>query len=102
KATLGAGVHLGEGWVIAPSLIYFGKRYGYDYSAAAGGPDLRTFDADTLVNLNVSRTLGLFTFSAGVFDALDRKPAFIQAYNAQHSPLPGPSREYVLKVRYNF
>jgi outer membrane receptor protein involved in Fe transport len=102
KATLGAGIHFGEGWAIAPSLIYLGQRYGYAYSAAAGGPDLMTFDADTLVNLNLSRRVGPFTFSAGLFDALDRKPPFIQAYNAQHSPLPGPSREYVLKIRYNF
>ena len=102
KTTLGAGVKLGERWTLGPSLVYQGRAYGYTYLAASGGEGLQRFGPVTLVNLNLAGRFGPVTASLGVFDLLDQNPPFIQPYAGGHSPLPGPSREFVGKLRYEF
>jgi hypothetical protein len=39
--------------------------------------------------------------SAGVYDILGTEYPWVQAYNGFGAPIPGPSREFVLKVGYN-
>jgi hypothetical protein len=40
--------------------------------------------------------------SLGVHDLASSGIKFIQPYNGYHAPLPGPSREIVLKLNYEF
>lgn len=102
KATLGAGIRLARHWHLGPSLVLLGRRYGYVYDAAAGGPALKAFNPTALVNANLAYEVRGLTLSAALMDAFNQAPSFIQAYDAQHSPIPGPSRELVLRARYRF
>ena len=40
-------------------------------------------------------------FGIGVFDLLNQKFSFIQPYNGGHAPLPGSSREIIVRIQYN-
>ncbi|MGQ0645095.1 MAG: TonB-dependent receptor plug domain-containing protein [Elusimicrobiota bacterium] len=105
KATLSAGVKVGGKTTVSPSAAYLSPRYGYASVDSAGEPVLKKFDPSLLANLFVNfRNVfadGL-TIGLGVFDILGENHEFIQPYNSLHAPLPGPSREYVLKVSYRF
>ncbi len=37
----------------------------------------------------------------GVYDIFDEKIKYIQPYNSGHAPLPGPSRELIVKLSYH-
>jgi hypothetical protein len=37
---------------------------------------------------------------AGVFDVLDTRYTFLQAYDSFHAPLPGTGREYLLRISF--
>jgi len=39
---------------------------------------------------------------AGVYNILDDSYAFIQSYNAGHAPLPAPSRDFLVRVTYQY
>ncbi|HJW32205.1 MAG TPA: TonB-dependent receptor [Holophagaceae bacterium] len=102
KATLAAGLHLGDAWTLGGTLMHLGSRYAYDWDAAAGANRLARRAPDLLVGLNLAFTARGFTASLGLQDALDRQVPYIQPYNGGHSPLPGPGREGVIKLRYGF
>ena len=36
----------------------------------------------------------------GVYDLFDQQVKYIQPYNSFHAPLPGPSREFIVKLSY--
>jgi outer membrane receptor for ferrienterochelin and colicin len=40
-------------------------------------------------------------FGIGIYDILNEKIAFIQPYDGGHAPLPGPSREFIVRLQYN-
>jgi outer membrane receptor protein involved in Fe transport len=87
------------------SLIGVGKRYAYtDFDDE--GPVAGTLDPYVLVNLFTTyqpKALKGFSVGAGVFDLLNERPAIPQAYNGEtgaYLPVPGRSREFVLKLGY--
>jgi len=41
-------------------------------------------------------------FGAGVFDIFNEKDYYVQPYNGLHAPLPGPSREFVVRLGYRW
>jgi len=96
-----ASVKVADGWTLNPSAIYLGDRYGYDWNATAGDLELTKFKSEVLLNLNLAYAGDGWMASLGVFDALNRKPPFVQSYYSD-VPLHGPSREVVLKVRWGF
>jgi outer membrane cobalamin receptor len=101
KFTLNTCLTLGKDLTINPSVIYGGKRYAFtDYTDE---PISTKLDPYTLVNLFVNYrnvlTDGL-TIGAGVYDLLNERPSLPQAYQSGSLPLPGRSREYVLRVSY--
>lgn len=102
KLATAMGLDLGRGWRCGPSLIYLGRRYGYDWAPERAVSDYRLFKPDLLVNASVNYTHDRWTGSLTVFDLLNRRPGFIQPYQGQQNPLPGPTREIVLKVQYGF
>ena len=101
KVGLLASIKLAEGLTLNPSATYLGDRFGYDWNATTSALELTKFKSEVLLNLNFAYTTEGWMVSLGVFDALNRKPPFVQAYQAD-VPLHGPSREVVLKVRYGF
>ena len=101
KFTLNTCFTLGKDLTINPSIVYGGKRYAFtDYT---NEPISTKLDPYTLVNLFVNYrnvlTDGL-TIGAGVYDLLNERPSLPQAYQSGSLPLPGRSREYVLRVSY--
>jgi len=104
SANLGHNVHL------TPSLVYLGNRWGYRYDPAQCDCEdptgqLSKLDSVLLANIylraeNVLQS-GL-EFGAGIFDLFNQKDYYVQPYNALHAPLPGPSREFVVRLGYRW
>lgn len=89
---------------VNPNLVFLSKRYGYNrQDPGSGDPLLYEDDPLYLVNLYLQYRdvfwKGL-DLGAGVYDLFGQNYRFIQPYNAGHAPLPGPSREYLIKVVY--
>jgi len=99
KITLQSSFNLTENLCVSPSLIYLGKRYAaYNYENHVVNPDL-------IVNLFISFRHILnkkMEIGLGVFDLLNTRSPFIQSYRGLQYPYPGPSREFVLRLSYNF
>jgi outer membrane receptor for ferrienterochelin and colicins len=52
--------------------------------------------------INYENVLNGLSIGAGVFDILGQNYQFIQAHRSFSDPLPGPSREYMVRLRYKF
>ncbi len=86
------------------NVTFLSRRFGFDYDAgSATGLSVRSFNPTALTNVFLERT-DLFTpgLSAGigVYNLLDQDFRFIQPYDGGHPPVPGPSRDWVLKIGY--
>lgn len=103
KATLGGSVRLfSTRFRVNPSLIYYSSRYGFDWDDASGLVRKR-FGQGFLANVYLSgRDLLVTGLGAGVgfFNVLNSDFRFVQPYDGVHPPLPGPSRELVVRVTY--
>ena len=102
KVAASAGLRLTSNWTLGGSLVWLGERYAYAWDAAAGANQLAKLDSDLLLGLNLAFYRNGFTAALGVQDASDRRVPYIQPYDGGHSPLPGPGREIVAKLRYGF
>jgi outer membrane cobalamin receptor len=104
KATLNASIRaFDDNFTINPSFTYLSPRMGFVGTDASGSALYKEYAAVALVNLFLQYknllTKGL-DVGLGVYDALGANYQFIQPYNSGHAPLPGPSREFVLRVNY--
>lgn len=102
KATVNVNWYVTEKLSINPTLIYGGKRFGYTALDINGDPEINEVDPYTLANLfvNYRNVVKGLTLGAGVYDLLNAKPDVLQAYNGDFAPIPGRSREYVIKLSY--
>lgn len=100
--TLAAGRHLGEAWTVGTTLAWRSERFGWIYDPGAGGLALRRLPDRLLVGAQVAFRRGALSASLAVQNALDQAPPFVQAYDGGHAPLPGPGREWVVKLRHGF
>jgi outer membrane cobalamin receptor len=82
------------------TLIYSGKRYAYSSYDALGNPVSKPLDPYVLANSFLNYESNGFILGAGVYDLFDQRPAIPQAYNGSNGPIPGRSREFVIKVAY--
>jgi hypothetical protein len=86
-----------------PSLVFLSRRYGYTAPVDSGPPT--EFDPICLANLNFSwrnfASKGL-DLDVGVFDIFGQNLEFIQPYKGSHAPLPGPSREFRVRLGYHW
>jgi outer membrane cobalamin receptor len=91
---------------VAPSISWIGKRYGYAaIDTGIAGSVLKTFAPTTLANLFVSYADFLvkgLNIGVGCFNIFNSDYAFIQPYHSLHAPMPSNSREFTLRIRYNF
>ena len=107
KISLLSNFNISKHFYISPSLDYIGKRYYPTYGEDNTGKTIignKVTNADLLVNLFINyknliaRNLNV---GLGVYDLLNSKSAFYQPYYGFQNPLPGPSREFVLRLVYN-
>lgn len=103
KANISAWIKAGKYFGISPTISYIGERYGYTSIDSTETSVVEIFEplilANLFVNVNNFGVKGL-TIGVGCYDILNSKYKFIQPYNGYHAPLPGPSREFLVKVIY--
>jgi outer membrane cobalamin receptor len=102
KFTLTSSFDITKKLSINPSLIASGKRYAYTELDVNDEPVSTELPSYTLLNLFVNYTNlipGLNT-GIGVYDLFNEKPGIPQAYNGGYVPIPGRSREFIVKLSY--
>lgn len=105
KITLNTNVYLTPNLSLNPTFVFAGKRYAYTTLSDEEEPVATTLDPYLLTNvfLNYKELLPGLTIGAGVYDAFNERPSIPQAYNGgsgAYAPIPGRSREYIVKVSY--
>lgn len=102
KVTLEGTLHASEAWSLSPSLVWTSARYAYDhYNEETELPELSRLDSEAVANLyflyHGLRERGL-TIGLGVYDVFAANHVFVQPYDGWHAPLPGPGREFLLRI----
>jgi outer membrane receptor protein involved in Fe transport len=104
KVTLNTNFTIRSTLSINPTIIYAGKRYAYVRDD--DGPFSAELDPYLLLNMFVNYKppfLSGLTAGVGVYDILNERPVIPQAYEggeASYAPIPGRSREFVVKLSY--
>ncbi len=107
KATLNASFRLFDDNIsINPSATFLSERFGYAGDDANGNATFQRFSPILLVNAflqwrNIASVQGL-DVGIGMYDIFGANYTFIQPYTAGNQPLPGASREFVLRAAYTF
>jgi outer membrane cobalamin receptor len=109
KINFVASLNLTKHFSLNPSILYRSESYGFvtntnPDSAALGIPLLHKFSAQLYVNLFLNyNNLFIKGLNAGigVYDLFDQKTLYIEPYNGPHAPLPGSSRELIVRLRYD-
>ncbi|EMR02224.1 TonB-dependent receptor plug domain-containing protein [Cesiribacter andamanensis] len=103
KATLHGGLQLKQHLSLNPSLVRIGERWGYAALDEEEMPILQRFAPLHLLNLQLhyKDLLPGLSLGLGVHNLLDEENNFIQAYNGDSAPVPGPGREFTLKASYD-
>jgi outer membrane cobalamin receptor len=97
-------VDLAQDWSLSPTVIFLADRNGYD----AGGNTVKYPDVAqvNLYLLHKDAFVKGLSLGAGVYNMFNAAYSYIQAYDnpgdANHAPLPAPSREFTLKASYDF
>ena len=99
KANLSTSVKVGKYFNVCPTISFIGERWGYASNDSVQEKFKPVVLANFFVNAANFGVKGL-TIGIGCYDLLDEKYSFVQPYNGGHAPLPGPSREFVIKLTY--
>jgi outer membrane cobalamin receptor len=94
-------------WSLTPVFFFQGQRYGYEWDASSSAITLQQTPAQLTTHLIfqkrdlfLNRLNGMF----GLYNAFDIQTKYIQPYfntvELAHPPLPGPGREWVVKLSY--
>ena len=89
---------------MTPSLVFLSERYAYDHLDGVGDPEVGKIDPRFYLDLFAAwRDLGVkgLELGAGVRNLLDEPLEYIQPYDGAHAPLPGLTREFFVRVRYD-
>jgi outer membrane receptor protein involved in Fe transport len=104
KITFNTNFNIHPTLSVNPTLIYAGKRYAYvRYDE---GPIAAKLDPYILCNIFINYKptfLPELVAGFGVYDLFNERPVIPQAYEggeAAYSPIPGRSREFVVKLSY--
>lgn len=105
KVTLNTNINVTRHLSFSPTIVYGGKRYAYTTVDEDGEPVATTLDSYLLANtfFNYRNLVPGLTLGVGAYDLFNEKPAIPQAYNGgtgAYAPIPGRSREYIIKVTY--
>lgn len=104
KANVYAGINVTKKFSINPGVSFFGERYAYTTVDSLGESVTKKLEPSILANIyfQYENLFKGFTIGAGVYDILNERMPFIQPYNGYHAPLPGPSREFIIRLSYKF
>jgi outer membrane receptor protein involved in Fe transport len=102
KINLSASFYLNSHFTVNPSVLFRSERYSYTSLDTAGNGVIEKFPSQAFVNLffryeNVIKGLDI---GIGVYNIFDEKVVYLQPYNSLHAPLPGHSRELIVKLSY--
>jgi outer membrane receptor for ferrienterochelin and colicin len=110
KLNINANYYITRNFSANVTAIFYGKRYGYDILFTGPGK----FDVDgqlirrspvALANLYFHYQ-HLFTkgleLGVGAYNLFNSKYDFLQPNFALNTPVPGPSREIIVKAGYSF
>ena len=102
KVTLNTNFYLTPTLSLNPTIIFAGKRYAYTAIDEEEVPVATALDPYLLANIFLHKTDIFRGFSGGigVYDLFNQRPSIPQAYNGDYAPVPGRSREYVVKLSY--
>ncbi|HEV7230494.1 MAG TPA: TonB-dependent receptor plug domain-containing protein [Bacteroidia bacterium] len=107
KANLTASIRLSKHLSFNPSVLFRSESYGYTRnpdSLQTGTPILTRFKPQVFTNIYLNANdvfvKGL-SIGLGVFDLFNEKTLYLQPYNGPHAPLPGTSREFLVRIRYD-
>lgn len=104
KVTLDAGYKVTRHLNLNTTLVFVGDRYGFDHvDPDTGEPAVSRHDPELVANLYLLYRDAFWKgvdVGLGVFDLFGANHEFIEPYNGGHAPLPGPGREYVLRISY--
>jgi outer membrane cobalamin receptor len=98
KINLNSSIKITSNISINPSGTLMSHRYGY-----VATDSLAEFKPAVLFNLFIQNQHFLvkgLQAGIGVYDLLNERFSFIQPYNGGHAPLPGPSREIIVRLCY--
>jgi outer membrane receptor for ferrienterochelin and colicin len=110
RLNLNSCFNVGKKITISPTISYFGARYGaihgvLDPTDSTGSTILGVIekvDPVTLINLFVNfKPVKGVSIGLGVYDLLDQKFMYLQAYNSGHAPLPASTREFIIKAQFD-
>jgi len=99
KVTLNQNIPLTESLSFNHSLIFFSDRYTYR------GKQLEYHEPVWVYNLFFRYQNFLapgLEAGFGVYDVFNERYQYTQTWNGGHPPLPGPSREFLFKLSYQF
>jgi len=103
KITLNTNFNLTSKLTFNPTFLYASARYAYTTIDVDENPVLSKLDPYLMANAFLNYR-GLFVpglnVGVGVYDVANAKPGIAQAYNGGYAPIPGRSREYVVKINY--
>lgn len=102
KITLNANLYITSKFSFNPTFIYGGKRYAFTELDNNGVSVSNGMNPYLLANafFNYRNFIPGLTVGAGVYDIFNQRPAIPQAYDGGYVPIPGRSREYVIKILY--
>lgn len=102
--TLNASFDLTGKLSLTPTIIASGKRYAYTAIDTNDEPISNKLPAYTLINcfLNYSNLVRGLNVGAGVYDLFNARPNIPQPYNGGTVAIPGKSREFIIKLSYQF
>lgn len=99
KITLSGNIKLFKGLSINPVAIFYSARYGYNTKQ-----QLYKVNPTTLLStyINYDDVIPNLSIGIGIYDILGQNYQFIQAYRSYYDALPGPGREFLIRLRYKF
>jgi outer membrane cobalamin receptor len=119
KVTMNTNINLTNSLTFNPTVMFSGDRFAYTGVTTVDEDNDGIADIDedeneilipalgklpeyTLVNafLNYKNRVNGLTIGIGIYDILSERPVIPQAYNGDFAPIPGRSREYILKLSY--
>jgi outer membrane cobalamin receptor len=102
KLTASAQLRPTRNLVVTPSLVFLSERYAH--VDAAIYPETTRIDPRFYLDLFAAwRDLGVrgLELGAGVRNLLDESVEYVQPYDGGHAPLPGLTREFFVRLRYD-
>ncbi|MEF3074214.1 TonB-dependent receptor plug domain-containing protein [Methylobacter sp. Wu1] len=99
KVTFNAHANITPSFSINPTLMFVSDRYGYNGKLLTQhGP---AWIANVYFRYQNLLTKGL-EVGLGFYDIFNERYEYVQPYNGGHPALPGPSREIMLKLSYQY